>query len=135
MLVDRGRKNLARNSKMSAFDKDSDSLWERFDQLASVSESERLAAYRADGPAFLELLVSKLMVKYALPVIDNASDFSEVILALRENYRQWNQRLVGLLAEFQSGKQISVRRELIDFTQTCPWNGLADVVISILESN
>ncbi len=113
-------------------DEDSDSLWERFDALANLSEIERQAVFYEDGLTFLAFFVSTLMSHYSLPEIDSASDFSEVIIVLRRNYKDWNQKLVGLGAVFQSGRQASVSGEIVAFSHACPWNGLSEVARSMV---
>ncbi|MFZ6653899.1 hypothetical protein [Undibacterium sp. TJN19] len=73
------------------------------------------------------------MQSYALPEIDNAEDFFEIIKVLRLNYRQWNQRLSALLWAYSELKDAASRQELADFIKSCPWNMLVDVACDTVE--
>jgi len=115
---------------MNLSEEDHDTLWERFDQLAGLPEDQRQDVYLAEGRAFLDSLVSRL-TNYALPKIDSAADFSDAIVSLRGNYCQWNQRLCALITSVHSENPVSKQRDLVEFANTCPWIGLADVARNV----
>ena len=66
-------------------------LWERFYALAAMPDAERQRVFHLDGMAFLSSLMSETMRDYGDPKLTSAMEFSEFVIELRENYRQWNQ--------------------------------------------
>ncbi|PXX41384.1 hypothetical protein [Undibacterium pigrum] len=112
---------------MSSDDKKRQSRWNRFNDLFDLPELERRAAYNQENVVFLEKFVSIEMNNYRLPEIENAGDFSEVIVVLRMNYRQWNQRLTGLLVTHDKLRDLKSKKNVDEFIETCPWNMLVDV--------
>lgn len=118
------------NSKNIAFRE----LWNRFDQLASASDEERHEFYRSDGIDFLYALLAKTVVSYGNPEIHSAEDFSEFIVTLRANYRDWNQHLMGLMARFDDTEMVQSRKSMCDFISSSPWIRLVDAAQGFLDS-
>lgn len=104
------------------------SRWDRFNKLFELSKAEREKSFHQENLAFLKTFVAMEMNNYNLPEIDNAQDFSEVIEVLRLNYRQWNQRLMSLMKATSELRDAQSERNLLHFTETCPWNMLLEVV-------
>ena len=105
---------------MSSDDKKRKSRWNKFDKLFDFSKPEREKSFSQKNLVFLKEFVSIEMNKYSLPEIDNAHDFSEIIEALRISYRQWNQRLMGLMIIDHQSPDSASKRDLDEFTKTCP---------------
>ncbi|MES2319170.1 MAG: hypothetical protein V4631_16965 [Pseudomonadota bacterium] len=100
-------------------------LWTRFEKLAAMPEADRRRSYYYDGMAFLGELMAVTMSGYAIPTIASSEDFSAFIFNLRGNYRQWNQRLMGLMIAFDEDPAPARNEALHEYATTCPWKNLA----------
>lgn len=109
-------------------------LWERFNHLAGASDEERYEAYRGDGMEFLDAFLIETIVSYGNPEIHSAEDFSEFIVTLRANYKDWNQHLMGLMARFDATDTVQSRQSLCDFIASSPWIHLIEAAQGFLDS-
>ncbi len=91
------------------------SRWERFDRLFELSKSDQKKFYDQKNLIFLEEFVSIELNDFTLPDIDNAQDFSEILEILKINYRQWNQRLMGLMVTHYELHDSASEQDLLEF--------------------
>jgi hypothetical protein len=120
--------------KMSIEKTDPAELWQRFNELATMNAIEREEVYRSDGMLFLPSLIASFMKNGVVPELDNAAEFADFIVELRENYRLWNQRLMSLMIAFRADTQASDTDLLRDFVATCPWTELIEAAHDFVDS-
>ena len=119
---------------MSASEPSFASLWDRFYELAAMSDAERQLAYHSDGMEFLSSLMAETLRDYGDPELDSAEKFSEFVVELRENYRQWNQALMTAMVRFDDSSDQSGREALAVFATSCHWKHLAEVAQHYIDS-
>lgn len=118
-----------------SLDKFNPAVWQRFNELAAMSDTDREEIYRLDGMSFVSSLITSFMKGSAIPEIDCAEEFSEFIIESRENYRLWNQRLMSLMIAFKADAPASDAKLLHDFAATCPWTELVEAAQDFVASS
>lgn len=101
-------------------------LWNRFDELAAMTDADRRSAYGAEGLRFLAQLMAKTLRHYDDPGIASAQAFSDFIVTLRADYREWNQYLMSLMIRHDSLKDADSRARLDEMAARCHWIALAE---------
>jgi hypothetical protein len=106
-------------------------MWDSFETLASMSETERRAAYECGGLESLNSFMGTALLTYGDPRIRDALGFSKFVLELRANYREWNQHLMTLMTVFDANRDSG---PLIEFARSCHWRVLAAAATDLAAS-
>jgi len=119
---------------MNANDDEYSRVWDQFEKLAAATDIDRQQAYHADGMSFLKSLL-KFTTIHTLPEVLTADDFSSVIVELRDNYRQWNQYLMSLMASYENS-EVSLRQQRFEeFISSCIWVVLIEAAEDFVSSS
>jgi len=99
--------------------KTSETIWCRFNELAAATDKVREQVYSVEGPQFLKTLIEEFTTNYDVPDVNSAEEFSECIVALRQDYRECNQYLMDLMVGFDASD--GSMQQFDKFVANCIW--------------